>query len=331
MKARFSSWVPICDPWTVGMEKILTGNRLLPEMNGLVSTHEVSRSVSVTRAECVTGLSSTILSVLLCPDINFVLDEPVQGSSIIGVRLGRSGSSGGLIGGPWPDIGTKAQRALSKPLLPCSLSSPESLDHLVHSSLYYHFWSFKWPQITGLSGQRSEEQAFSTFTLWVFGLVAKSDPALTTLCTVALRFLCPWDFLGKNAGVGCHFLLQWIFAAEWFSSLGACPGYCRMFSCLPGLYPLDASGTSWSKLFPGVVKCPPEGRGQNLAVCQTAEALCSVWMRSRKAKAWIMRINSAIVYRDIFACLYVSLSWWIKPHKTQVRIKVYNLILSLSW
>ena len=22
------------------------------------------------------------------------------------------------------------------------------------------------------------------------------------------RLLCPWDFLGKNIGVGCHFLLQ---------------------------------------------------------------------------------------------------------------------------
>ena len=25
------------------------------------------------------------------------------------------------------------------------------------------------------------------------------------------RFLCPWDFPGKNVGVGCHFLLQRIF------------------------------------------------------------------------------------------------------------------------
>ena len=25
------------------------------------------------------------------------------------------------------------------------------------------------------------------------------------------RLLCPWDFSGKNAGVGCHFLLQGIF------------------------------------------------------------------------------------------------------------------------
>ena len=25
------------------------------------------------------------------------------------------------------------------------------------------------------------------------------------------RFLCPWDFPGKNTGVGCHFLLQGVF------------------------------------------------------------------------------------------------------------------------
>ena len=29
------------------------------------------------------------------------------------------------------------------------------------------------------------------------------------------RFLCPWDFPGKNTGVGCHFLLQGIFQIQW--------------------------------------------------------------------------------------------------------------------
>ena len=29
--------------------------------------------------------------------------------------------------------------------------------------------------------------------------------------TVAHQLLCPWDFSGKNIGVGCHFLLQGIF------------------------------------------------------------------------------------------------------------------------
>ena len=29
-----------------------------------------------------------------------------------------------------------------------------------------------------------------------------------TLWTVPTRLLCPWNSLGKNTGVGCHFLLQ---------------------------------------------------------------------------------------------------------------------------
>ena len=28
------------------------------------------------------------------------------------------------------------------------------------------------------------------------------------------RLLCPWDFPGKNPGVGCHFLLQGIFLTQ---------------------------------------------------------------------------------------------------------------------
>ena len=32
--------------------------------------------------------------------------------------------------------------------------------------------------------------------------------------TVALRFLCPWYFSGKNTGVGCYSLLQGIFLTQ---------------------------------------------------------------------------------------------------------------------
>ena len=28
------------------------------------------------------------------------------------------------------------------------------------------------------------------------------------------RFFCPWDFPGKNTGVGCHFLLQGVFLTQ---------------------------------------------------------------------------------------------------------------------
>ena len=33
------------------------------------------------------------------------------------------------------------------------------------------------------------------------------------------RLLCPWDFPGKNTGVGCHFLLQGIFPTQGSSLL----------------------------------------------------------------------------------------------------------------
>ena len=31
---------------------------------------------------------------------------------------------------------------------------------------------------------------------------------------VPARLLCPWNFSGKNTGVGCHFLLQGIFPTQ---------------------------------------------------------------------------------------------------------------------
>ena len=35
---------------------------------------------------------------------------------------------------------------------------------------------------------------------------------------VTARLLCPWDFLGKTTGVGCHFLLQGIFPTQGVNS-----------------------------------------------------------------------------------------------------------------
>ena len=46
---------------------------------------------------------------------------------------------------------------------------------------------------------------FGPATSFFLGLAPKSLPA---------RLLCPWDFPGKNTRVGCHFLLQGIFATQ---------------------------------------------------------------------------------------------------------------------
>ena len=44
------------------------------------------------------------------------------------------------------------------------------------------------------------------------------------------RLLCPWDSLGENTGVGCHFLLQSIFPTQESN-----PG---LLHCRPILYRL---------------------------------------------------------------------------------------------
>ena len=49
------------------------------------------------------------------------------------------------------------------------------------------------------------------------------------------RLLCPWDFSGKDNGVGCHFLLQGVFLTQGLN-LGL--PHCRQI-----LYPLDPQGS----------------------------------------------------------------------------------------
>ena len=47
------------------------------------------------------------------------------------------------------------------------------------------------------------------------GLVTKSCPMhLRHHVLQPTRLLCPWDFPGKNTGVGCHFHLQGIFPTQ---------------------------------------------------------------------------------------------------------------------
>ena len=49
------------------------------------------------------------------------------------------------------------------------------------------------------------------------------------------RLLCPWDFPGRNTGVGCHFLLQSIFPNQGWN-----PG---LLYCRPILYRLSHQGS----------------------------------------------------------------------------------------
>ena len=60
------------------------------------------------------------------------------------------------------------------------------------------------------------------FAIWMLICISTSYCFITQSCLNSLwpyglkpaRFLCPWDFPGKNIGVGCHFLLQRIFSTQ---------------------------------------------------------------------------------------------------------------------
>ena len=44
-----------------------------------------------------------------------------------------------------------------------------------------------------------------------------------------LGFLCPWDFPGKNTGMGCHLLLQGIFPTQGWNPFSVAPALsCRV-------------------------------------------------------------------------------------------------------
>ena len=75
--------------------------------------------------------------------------------------------------------------------------------------------SFSNPWATTFCNFRQDPQlfwnsSFSACTLSCFSHVQ----LFVILWITASRFLCPWDFPGKNTGVDCHFLLQGIFLTQ---------------------------------------------------------------------------------------------------------------------
>ena len=77
-----------------------------------------------------------------------------------------------------------------------------------------------------------------------------------TLWTVAPRLLCPWDFPGKNTGVGCCFLLQGVFPTRG-SNLGLL--HCRQVlyhlnQFMPSSCPSNLTAPSSSRRFWGYLQ-----------------------------------------------------------------------------
>ena len=79
--------------------------------------------------------------------------------------------------------------------------------------------------------------------------VAKSLQSCPTLCDPwqPARLLCPWDFPGKNTGVGCHFLLQCVKVKSESEAAQLCPTLSDPMDCMQPtrlLRPWDFPGKS---------------------------------------------------------------------------------------
>ena len=89
----------------------------------------------------------------------------------------------------------------------------------------------------GLSN-KLENQAQNTIrTIWLFSMHA--CVRMLSCLTLQLHglqpasLLCLWNFPGKNTGMACHFLLQWIFSTQ-----GSNPHLLSLLHCLLDLYHL---------------------------------------------------------------------------------------------
>ena len=65
-----------------------------------------------------------------------------------------------------------------------------------------------------LTEQETEAQKIGTEGQFLTCLAAQTSPTLRPCGLRPTRLLCPWDFPGKNTGVGCHSLLQRIFLTQ---------------------------------------------------------------------------------------------------------------------
>ena len=70
------------------------------------------------------------------------------------------------------------------------------------------------------------------------------------------RLLCPWDFPGKNTGVGCHSLLQGIFPTQGLKPLLLC-----LLHWQAGSLPLVPPGKPSASLVRGIAKSQCRGCG----------------------------------------------------------------------
>ena len=108
---------------------------------------------------------------------------------------------------------------------------------------------------------------------------------LASLWTIVVRLHCPWDFPGKNTGVGCHYFFQGVFLTQDLN---------------PHLLHWHVDSLPLS--FPTFFQFKPE-------FC-TKELMISAIVNSRFCFCWLYRASSSLAAKNIMNLILVLTIWW---------------------
>ena len=84
-----------------------------------------------------------------------------------------------------------------------------------HSFIHENYWLF--PFYSNNLAFILHSFSYEYFTLGIYMCILSSSVGFDSLSPHGLyptRLLCPWNFLGKNTGMGCYFFLQGIFPTQ---------------------------------------------------------------------------------------------------------------------
>ena len=114
-----------------------------------------------------------------------------------------------------------------------------------------------------------------SYSVWLFA----------ALWTVACLAPCPWDFSGKNTGVGCHCLLQCMKVKSESEVAQSCPTLSNPMDCsLPGssvhgIFQVNYSTVALISHASKVMVKILQARLQQYVNCELPDGDCTVWLK----------------------------------------------------
>ena len=146
------------------------------------------------------------------------------------------------------------------------------------------------------------------------------------------RLLCPWDSPGKNTGVGCHFLLQWMKVKSESEVARLCPTLSNLMDCsLPGS---SIHGISQARVLEwGAIAFSSENLSKSVIVYCLTQVLDCLEI---KILIWLQYFSyyfSLRIHRQTFVCIcdWFCLCMWMLGWRYSAKEPCSSVFLMPSY